>query len=147
MNNEQERVAYQEWADLHPIAYAGIEYDAFIAGYQAGRAALLPLLTPEEQSLLHEMAACLEADGAYLAADDVDTAVEIIRRILQQQGGAALQEQAEFELVQDGMVMASADGKREAAWREIQHYAAVYGQDGPVEIYEVTRRRIEGEAK
>lgn len=40
MNNEQERVAYQEWADLHPIAYAGIEYDAFIAGYQAGRAAL-----------------------------------------------------------------------------------------------------------
>lgn len=37
MNNKQERVAYQEWADLHPIAYAGIEYDAFIAGYQAGR--------------------------------------------------------------------------------------------------------------
>ncbi|MGB6105683.1 MAG: hypothetical protein WBF88_17710 [Pusillimonas sp.] len=64
---------------------------------------------------------------------------------------AALQSQdwedAEFELIQDGTPMASTFGKREDALREIQHYAAVYSQDGPVEIYEITRRRIEGDGK
>jgi len=67
-----------------------------------------------------------------------------------QAGRASVQEQptdhAEFELVQYGVSVASATGKREDAWREIQHYAAVYSQDDPVEIYEVIRRRIEGEA-
>lgn len=67
-----------------------------------------------------------------------------------QAGRSALQSQdrgdAEFELIQDGTPMASTFGKREDALREIQHYAAVYSQDGPVEIYEVTRRRIEEEA-
>ena len=56
-----------------------------------------------------------------------------------------MNEETEFELVQDGMPVARAVGSREFAWQEIQHYAAVYSQDGPVEIYEITRRRIEGE--
>lgn len=55
----------------------------------------------------------------------------------------AAEPDAEFELVQDGVPVASASGKRESAWPEICHYAAVYGQDGPVEIYEVIRRRVE----
>lgn len=55
-----------------------------------------------------------------------------------------MNEETEFELVQDGIPVARAVGSREFAWQEIQHYAAVYSQDGPVEIYEITRRRIEG---
>lgn len=57
-----------------------------------------------------------------------------------------MNEETEFELVQDGIPVARAVGSREFAWQEIQHYAAVYSQDGPVEIYEITRRRIEGES-
>lgn len=53
-----------------------------------------------------------------------------------------MNEETEFELVQDGMPVARAVGSREFSWQEIQHYAAVYSQDGPVEIYEITRRRI-----
>jgi hypothetical protein len=47
--------------------------------------------------------------------------------------------EAEFELHCDGDYAASACGPRERAWREIQHYAAQYAKDGPIEIFEVTR--------
>ena len=56
-------------------------------------------------------------------------------------------EDAEFELIQDEMQVAWTAGPREQAWAEIQSYAAQYSEDGPVEIWEITRRRIEGEAK
>lgn len=46
---------------------------------------------------------------------------------------------AHFDLWQDDMVVASASGPRSQALDEIQHYAAVYGQDGPVQIEEVIR--------
>ena len=46
---------------------------------------------------------------------------------------------AHFDLWQDDMVVASASGPRPQALDEIQHYAAVYGQDGPVQIEEVIR--------
>ena len=49
----------------------------------------------------------------------------------------------EFEVWQDGMPVAwvsAAD--RCAAANEAGHYCMVYGQDGPVTIYEVTRRLI-----
>lgn len=63
---------------------------------------------------------------------------------------AALQSQdregAEFELIQDDAPVAGTSGKREYAWAEIQRYAAQYSEDGPVEIWEITRRRIEGES-
>ncbi|MBR8657301.1 hypothetical protein KDH83_28690, partial [Achromobacter sp. Marseille-Q0513] len=46
---------------------------------------------------------------------------------------------AHFDLWQDDMVVASASGPRSQALQEIQHYAAVYSQDGPVQIEEVIR--------
>lgn len=46
-----------------------------------------------------------------------------------------------YELVQDDMVVAGTSG--EGALAEIRHYAAQYLQDGPVEIYKVTREKID----
>ena len=41
----------------------------------------------------------------------------------------------EAELWQDGMMVAGASGPtKEVVEREINHYAMVYSQDGPVEI-------------
>lgn len=38
-----------------------------------------------------------------------------------------------YELIQDGVVVASVSGSdRDIAFREIQHYAMLYAQDGPV---------------
>lgn len=51
--------------------------------------------------------------------------------------------EAEFELWQDEMPVAMSSGPREAALAEMRHYAAVYGQDGPVTVYEVIRRAID----
>lgn len=48
-------------------------------------------------------------------------------------------EEADFELWQDDMMVAGTSGLRADAEREIWHYAAVYGQDGPVEVFEVRR--------
>lgn len=39
-----------------------------------------------------------------------------------------------YELWQDGVMVASAEGEEETARKEIWHYAMFYGQDGPVEI-------------
>jgi len=48
-----------------------------------------------------------------------------------------------FEIWQDGLPVAEASSsERAVALREIHHYAAMYGQDGPVEIIEVTRRKL-----
>lgn len=47
----------------------------------------------------------------------------------------------EFELWQGGIVVASVSApSREEAEDEINHYAMMYRQDGPVEIREVTRK-------
>ena len=54
-------------------------------------------------------------------------------------------ENDEFEVWQDGMPVASASASKVSdAWREAIHYAAVYGQDGPVEIVRVSRTTIRG---
>ena len=45
--------------------------------------------------------------------------------------------ESEFEVRCAGEAVAWAIGKREDAKREAEHYAAVYSQDGPVEIYEI----------
>lgn len=45
----------------------------------------------------------------------------------------------EYRIKQGGMVVASAEGPRADA--EIAHYAAVYGQDGPLTI----EQRVAGE--
>ena len=55
-----------------------------------------------------------------------------------------------FELHQGGIIVAQSRGDRPDALREILHYAAVYGQDGPVEAYERLaisgRKRVRVEA-
>ncbi len=49
----------------------------------------------------------------------------------------------EYQLIQDGMVVATVFASTDARARnEIGHYALVYGQDGPVEI-----KRIESDGK
>lgn len=45
--------------------------------------------------------------------------------------------QATFEVYQDGAPVAMASGPRERAYAEAMHYAAVYGQDSPVEVFEM----------
>jgi hypothetical protein len=52
-------------------------------------------------------------------------------------------DEAEFELhTKDGICLAGASGPRAAAWAEIQHYAAQYADEGPLTIYEVTRKPV-----
>jgi hypothetical protein len=42
---------------------------------------------------------------------------------------------ADFELWQDDLMVACVHAyDRDRAWREIQHYALMYGQDGPCKI-------------
>lgn len=52
------------------------------------------------------------------------------------------EDRAEFEVHQYGQQIADAGGPRDRAWAAALHYAAIYGQDGPVEIYEVTRTLV-----
>lgn len=53
-----------------------------------------------------------------------------------------MNDEAEFEIYQNDDIVASSSGPRDQAWREIMHYAAVYGQDGPVEVFEITRTPV-----
>ena len=50
---------------------------------------------------------------------------------------------AEFELIVGDCLGASASGTKDQAWAEIMHYAAQYANEGPIEIYRVTRERVE----
>ena len=43
----------------------------------------------------------------------------------------------EFQILQDGMTQASVEGPYKEAKSQAEHYAFVYGQDGPVEIKEI----------
>lgn len=66
--------------------------------------------------------------------------------LIYQHGKASALEQAakdsdvSYELMQDDEFVAGASGC--GSKQEIQHYAMLYGQDGPVEIIEVTRRKV-----
>jgi hypothetical protein len=55
---------------------------------------------------------------------------------------ATLTDEAEFAIEADGAFLASASGLRDEAWREIQHYAAQYAEEGPLTIYEVIRKPV-----
>lgn len=48
-----------------------------------------------------------------------------------------MSDEAEFEVRCSGEAVAWASGRRGEAKREAEHYAVIYSQDGPVEIYEV----------
>lgn len=52
---------------------------------------------------------------------------------------------ASYEIIQDDMQVAATSGKD--AYKEILYYAAQYGQDGPLEIFEVRRVRISAQPK
>ncbi len=72
------------------------------------------------------------------------TSVHAIARAIERAAIKAYQRQqnsadAHFDLWQDDMVVASASGPRGQALAEIRHYAAVYAQDGPVQVEEVIR--------
>lgn len=66
-----------------------------------------------------------------------ETALSLLAAIeaMQLQSGG----DTEFELIVDDVRVAGACGLRDRALAEILHYAAVYGQDGPVEAFEVIR--------
>jgi len=49
---------------------------------------------------------------------------------------------AEFEIIQNDQPVASTSGPRDRASADAKHYAAVYGQDGPVEVFEVIRKPV-----
>jgi hypothetical protein len=49
------------------------------------------------------------------------------------------EQDSSFEVWQDGQPVAWAEGPLEDAWREACRYATVYGQDGPVQIFKVSR--------
>lgn len=52
----------------------------------------------------------------------------------------AMPENATFEVCDaDGIVQAETRGPREQALRDAEHYAFMYGQDGPVQVFEVLR--------
>lgn len=90
---------------------------------------MLPEQTETVRGAISIGAVC-EAYNTGLAAHPQEAAVP--------QGG----EDAEFEVIQDDMPVASSSGPRSRAYAEIQHYAAVYGQDGPVEVFEITRTLV-----
>ena len=49
---------------------------------------------------------------------------------------------AEFEVWQGDEMCASTSGPRDEALRDAMHYATQYGQDGPVRVFEVTRKLV-----
>jgi len=56
---------------------------------------------------------------------------------------AAMTGDFEFEVWQDDVAVASAcSADRTGALRDALHYAAIYGQDGPVTLYEVKRTEV-----
>lgn len=86
--------------------------------------------------------ALLCAARAVVAADDAQALTSQLINVLRAACDAAAvgdAREAHFDLWQDDMVVASASGPRAQALQEIQHYAAVYSQDGPVQIEEVIR--------
>ena len=48
-------------------------------------------------------------------------------------------EQIDIEIWQDGMCVAKVSAHEAFAMREAAHYAMIYGQDGPVEVFRVKR--------
>lgn len=49
---------------------------------------------------------------------------------------------AEFEVFCDEELVAGTSGPRDRALAEALHYAGVYGQDGAIQIVEITRTRL-----
>lgn len=92
-------------------------------------------------------------NGQSVAAETLSRAVILARKLRTpeeeavanknlQDAIAELQaEPEEFEIIQDDMQVASASGPN--AYEEIMRYAAQYAEDGPLEIFQITRKRID----
>lgn len=53
-----------------------------------------------------------------------------------------------YQLIQNGVVMASVYSEsKEQAEKEINHYALVYSQDGPVEIKDCLKKKKKSKGK
>ena len=53
-----------------------------------------------------------------------------------------MDDSSEFEVWQDDEMVASTSGPRDIALREALSYAGQYVNDGPVDVYEVTRKLV-----
>lgn len=53
-----------------------------------------------------------------------------------------MEERSEFEVWQNDEMVASTSGPRDEARREAMNYAKQYAEDGPVQIFEVTRTLV-----
>ena len=74
-------------------------------------------------------------DASHIARLDPQTVAALLSRLDKAEGRDRTQ--ATFEVYQDGAFVAMASGPRERAYAEAMHYAAVYGQDSPVEVFEM----------
>lgn len=52
-------------------------------------------------------------------------------------------DEAEFDLICDGEIVASVSGPRDTALAEIRHYLLQYASDGECQVCEVTRTPID----
>ncbi len=104
-------------------------------------------------SLLAELLACASPADPHRNKSNagrwvtINAPRELVERARCAVSAPAESPRAEFELHCNDEFAASAEGERATAWAEIQHYAAQYSQDGPVTIYEVTRRPVAAPAE
>lgn len=79
------------------------------------------------------------SDAARACENDADA----LRALLAGPPEPSVEEVAvSFEVWQDDDLISLSEGPLEAAWHEACHYAATYGQTGPVAVYKVTRALI-----
>lgn len=51
--------------------------------------------------------------------------------------------EVEYEVWQDNACVAGSMGEQTRTLAEIKHYASQYEQDGPIKVYEITRREVD----
>lgn len=119
----EELLAPREWLDETDIEF-------MLNFLRAHLPAIKAMVEPEEDG---DIATGCADDAAFAAYDADAFRIAALK---------ALTDLADFEIWQDDMMVAGASGPREAALREAMHYAAIYGRDGFVEVFEIIRRPI-----
>ncbi|MBX9907450.1 MAG: hypothetical protein K2Z25_01925 [Beijerinckiaceae bacterium] len=116
------------------------ELKAGLAGLPAGPWTMSPWHIEEGPSVVRVAEGWVlcptsaDSHAAHLARCSPDKIASLIARLEAAEG--ARSPSATFEVHQDGTPVALASGPRGRAYAEAMHYAAVYGQDGPVEVFE-----------
>jgi hypothetical protein len=98
-----------------------------------------PVLTDAEIQSIIGIPKEISFGGAAQIASAMRVCRAIERAAIEAYQRQQIASDAHFDLWQDDMVVASASGPRGQALAEIRHYAAVYAQDGPVQVEEVIR--------